>query len=235
MILIGACCSPADVYTLALDASTYSATVALLDGATVVAERETRMRGEREERLMPAVAGLLGEAQLTPHRLGRIVCGAGPGSFTSLRIAASIAKGMALATGVPLHAVSSLLLIVAGEARTRDVSTGGRWLASLDAMRGDRFAQAFDVDPDGGVRAAGAPLLVQAEQLAVLAHTLGAQRLGPGEPLDAPPRAAGVARLLSPLCIEPPVDLDTWEPDYGRLAEAQVRWEAAHGRPLAHG
>jgi len=30
----------------------------------------------------------------------------------------------------------------------------------------------------------------------------------------------------------PPVDLASWEPDYGRLAEAQVRWEAAHGRPL---
>jgi tRNA threonylcarbamoyladenosine biosynthesis protein TsaB len=29
-----------------------------------------------------------------------------------------------------------------------------------------------------------------------------------------------------------PVALDTWEPAYGRLAEAQVKWEAAHGRPL---
>jgi tRNA threonylcarbamoyladenosine biosynthesis protein TsaB len=29
-----------------------------------------------------------------------------------------------------------------------------------------------------------------------------------------------------------PVDLAGWEPDYGRLAEAQVRWEAVHGRPL---
>ena len=28
------------------------------------------------------------------------------------------------------------------------------------------------------------------------------------------------------------VDLDRWEPDYGRLAEAQVKWEATHGRPL---
>jgi tRNA threonylcarbamoyladenosine biosynthesis protein TsaB len=30
-----------------------------------------------------------------------------------------------------------------------------------------------------------------------------------------------------------PVDLARWEPMYGRLAEAQVKWEAAHGRPLA--
>ena len=33
----------------------------------------------------------------------------------------------------------------------------------------------------------------------------------------------------------PPVDLASWEPAYGRLAEAQVKWEAAHGRPLQTG
>ena len=41
-----------------------------------------------------------------------------------------------------------------------------------------------------------------------------------------------MTRLLDmPGAIER-VDLDRWEPDYGRLAEAQVKWEAAHGRPL---
>jgi hypothetical protein len=30
-------------------------------------------------------------------------------------------------------------------------------------------------------------------------------------------------------------DLASWEPSYGRLAEAQVKWEAEHGRPLARG
>jgi tRNA threonylcarbamoyladenosine biosynthesis protein TsaB len=32
--------------------------------------------------------------------------------------------------------------------------------------------------------------------------------------------------------IAKPVELTTWEPQYGRKAEAQVRWEAAHGREL---
>jgi tRNA threonylcarbamoyladenosine biosynthesis protein TsaB len=41
-----------------------------------------------------------------------------------------------------------------------------------------------------------------------------------------------VARLLAPTIAREPVDLASWEPDYGRLAEAQVRWEAAHGRSL---
>ena len=45
------------------------------------------------------------------------------------------------------------------------------------------------------------------------------------------PRAANVVRLGQWLAL-PPVSLAAWEPDYGRLAEAQVKWERAHGRPL---
>jgi tRNA threonylcarbamoyladenosine biosynthesis protein TsaB len=46
------------------------------------------------------------------------------------------------------------------------------------------------------------------------------------------PHARGVARMMATLLGRGPVDIDTWEPQYGRLAEAQVKWEAAHGRPL---
>jgi tRNA threonylcarbamoyladenosine biosynthesis protein TsaB len=38
--------------------------------------------------------------------------------------------------------------------------------------------------------------------------------------------------MLAAIIEAGPVNLASWEPDYGRLAEAQVRWEAAHGRPL---
>jgi tRNA threonylcarbamoyladenosine biosynthesis protein TsaB len=38
--------------------------------------------------------------------------------------------------------------------------------------------------------------------------------------------------MMATLLDRGPVDIDTWEPQYGRLAEAQVKWEAAHGRPL---
>ena len=80
---------------LALDASTYTASVALVEDATVIRERTVAMRDPRHERLMPAVADILGDGGMGD--IDRIVCGAGPGSFTSLRIAASIAKGLAVA------------------------------------------------------------------------------------------------------------------------------------------
>jgi tRNA threonylcarbamoyladenosine biosynthesis protein TsaB len=215
---------------LALDASTYTGSVALFDRGALLGERSAPMRGETEERLMPAVTQLLAEANVAPRALEHIVCGAGPGSFTSLRIAASIAKGLAFAGEARLEAVSSLALLVA------DPSLGpGRYVATLDAMRGDRFAAAFQLERTGVV-AIDEPWLAPSAEVAARAAALGASLIGPGETIDRIPHAGGVARLLDTPFVQP-VDLARWEPLYGRLAEAQVRWEREHGRALesAHG
>jgi hypothetical protein len=58
------------------------------------------------------------------------------------------------------------------------------------------------------------------------------QFVGPGREIAARPHARGVAPILHSIIDAGPVNLASWEPDYGRLAEAQVRWETAHGRPL---
>ena len=212
--------------TLALDASTYTGTVAVVDGGTVLAERAVAMRGAHEERLMPAVAEALAAAGVTPAGLARVVCGAGPGSFTSLRIAASIAKGIAAASSVPLFAVPSLALIAAGN----DLPAG-RWLAVLDAMRGEAYAAGYATG--GGTVTEIAPFaLVAREAVEPMAQALGARLAGPAETTAAGPHARGVARLADWLADAEPVDLASWEPRYGRVAEAQARWEREHGRPL---
>jgi tRNA threonylcarbamoyladenosine biosynthesis protein TsaB len=41
--------------------------------------------------------------------------------------------------------------------------------------------------------------------------------------------------MLDAVLAAGPVDLATWEPAYGRLAEAQVKWEREHGRALPSG
>ncbi len=212
---------------LALDASTYAASVAILDGNTIVRERTVAMRDARHERFMPAVADALGEGGLA--LVDRIVCGAGPGSFTSLRIAASIAKGLAVASGRPLFSISSLALLIAG---VEGGPPEGRWIALLDAMRGESFSQAFDVTPGGEISVASEVRVVRDEEIAALARAIGARTAGKGRDLEAAPHARGVARLGAHRSLQAPVDLASWEPDYGRLAEAQVRWEAVHGRVL---
>ena len=57
--------------------------------------------------------------------------------------------------------------------------------------------------------------------------------VGPGQPeRSVEPHARAAARLTKLIGATAPADLAQWEPAYGRLAEAQVKWEAAHGRPL---
>lgn len=214
--------------TLALDASTYAATVAVFDGGTLRASARVAMRGADEERLLPAVATALEEAGVAPAGIGRIVCGAGPGSFTSLRIAASIAKGLAAGRRLPLLAPPSLAFIVAA---THATLHPGRYVAALDALRGEHYVSACTVLDDGQVGEVGAVERWPTEELHARAAAVG-PLVGPGLDLDVAPDAAGLPRLQALLASMPPVDLASWEPSYGRLAEAQVKWEAAHGRPL---
>lgn len=219
--------------SLVLEASTYHGSVAVLDGASVVGARAVAMRGRDAEALMPAVAELLLEVGHAVQEIERIICGAGPGSFTSLRIAASIAKGMALVSGAVLVPLSSLALLVA----SREGLSGGRFLAAMDAMRGEQYVQPFDVDAAGVVRPAGSLRLVPVAAVDGIAHELGATAIGPSRsgPELVIPNARSAALITNLIDASEPADLGSWEPAYGRLAEAQVKWEAESGRPLAAG
>jgi tRNA threonylcarbamoyladenosine biosynthesis protein TsaB len=213
--------------TLAVDASTYAASVALIESHRVVREYTAAMRDAKHDRLMPAIAETLGDVNI--RDVDRIVCGAGPGSFTSLRIAASISKGLAVAAKKPVFAVSSLVLVIAASER---LPAAGRWLVLLDAMRGESFSQVIEVTAAGAVSEVSELRVVREDEIEALARTVGARTAGAGRELDAAPHARGVARLGSHPALRTAVDLASWEPDYGRLAEAQVRWERAHGRSL---
>jgi tRNA threonylcarbamoyladenosine biosynthesis protein TsaB len=221
--------------TLAIEGATYQGSVAVIRDAEVLAERTLQAedggtpRAGRGERLMPAIAECLSEAQVRGSDIARIVCGAGPGSFTSLRVAGSVAKGLAAGYGVELYAVSSLLLTVSG---AKPPLPNGKYLSVLDAMRGEFYSapiilrSAVAVQPE-------ATVLVSAAQLEeVRLRERALRTVGPGQEIDTHPHARGVAPILASIVESGPVNLASWEPDYGRLAEAQVRWEAAHGRPL---
>lgn len=204
--------------------------MALLRDAVVVAEASVVMRGSTDETLLPAILDLLAQVKATLADVSALIAGAGPGSFTALRVIGATAKGLAEGTGCLLSAVPSLALIVGGDARTQ---REGRWLATLDALRGDRYLALVDTASDGRIRALQSLGLAPAVELAERAASLGATLIGPDEAMAAAPHARGAARALALIEAAGPVDLATWEPGYGRLAEAQVQWEAAHGRPLA--
>lgn len=213
--------------TLAVDGSTYAGSVALIREREVLAERQLPHvpkpgREGRAEHFMPMVAECLRDGKVAAHDVARIVCGEGPGSFTSLRVAASIAKGLAVGADIPLFSVSSLLLIAAA-AEVRD----GRWYATLPAMRGESFVALFEKNGSAIEQIAASSVI--AEDRLVDEADLAKANVIDREIL---PHARGVAVMLDSIIAAGAVDIETWEPMYGRLAEAQVKWEAAHGRPL---
>jgi tRNA threonylcarbamoyladenosine biosynthesis protein TsaB len=214
------------VITVALDASTYRGTVAVLRDRAVIGSTELAMRGTHAEALMPAVAGVIESAGLTPRDVGRVICGEGPGSFTSLRIAAGVAKGFCLGADIPLYAVSSLgLTLAASSARA------GQYVVTLDALRDEWYAGLFAREADGRVTQQSAVALVAKAAIGAHVAAMGGTLMGAASG-DAEPHASGCVAMLDEIERRGPVDLERWEPSYGRLAEAQVKWEAAHGRAL---
>ena len=219
--------------TLAIDASTYAGDVAILDDSRILAEENIAMKGADRERLMPAVVAVLERSALRVADIDRVVCGAGPGSFTSLRIAGGIAKGIASGRGCPLFAAPSMALLVGG-ANVRP----GRYLAAIDALRGESYIGLYDVSFDARVSESEPARLVPALEVETVAAELGAKIVSPSRfesSVVATPRARGVAAIVELLQARGPVDIESWEPSYGRLAEAQVRWEMTHGKPLSAG
>src|SRR6202171_6561841 len=154
-------------YTIALDGSTYQGMVEVLRDSQVVAERslggEAAGSGKREagrgDALMPAIAECLKEAGVKREDIARIVCGAGPGSFTSLRVAGSVAKGLGGGYGVGLFGVFALVLAL----------PAGEYLSVLDAMRGEYFAARVTLLPDQTVIQSQTTTLISAAELAELA------------------------------------------------------------------
>ncbi|MEO6525523.1 MAG: tRNA (adenosine(37)-N6)-threonylcarbamoyltransferase complex dimerization subunit type 1 TsaB [Gemmatimonadaceae bacterium] len=216
--------------TLVLESATYAGSAAILRDGALAGERSVAMRGREHEALMPAVAELLEEQGILPTSIGRVVCGAGPGSFTSLRIAGAIAKGLALAAVCPLVPVSSLALLVA----STDGLAPGRYLAAIDALRGEHYVALFECASDGTFMALGPEGRVLTSELEERSAAADARLIGVGTPESAKalPHARGAARIIGLIDATPAADLALWEPAYGRLAEAQVKWEATHGRSL---
>ena len=216
--------------TLVIEASTQHASVALIVAGAVVIDvsvaSHDQVTGVRVEGIMPAIATCFDRAQTSPAKLSSVVCSAGPGSFTSLRSAAAVAKGFCSVLRIPLYAIPAMEILVAAA----KLSTG-RYMTALDAGRGEYYVSDINVQ-DGRVTDMTPGFIVAGTQLRKLAHEQRATLVGPGLDVDISPHASAVIALLHRITAVGPVSIDVWEPRYGRLAEAQVKWEAVHGRLL---
>lgn len=221
---------------LVIEAATSAGSLALLqrDSAALpwqlLASTRVVMGSGREDLLTPAVSALCESIGVPLSALSAVACGSGPGSFTSLRIAGALVKGLVCGLGVPLFAIPSLLLVAAVGP---DAAGGpGPVVVVLDALRDECYVQQVVLGADGMVRVDGALRRVPRGEVAGLAN---AARLVEVDVAGGVVPDAASARWCGPWESFGPLSVDEWEPDYGRLAEAQVKWEATHGRPLPAG
>jgi tRNA threonylcarbamoyladenosine biosynthesis protein TsaB len=152
---------------LALDTSTEWCSVAVGDGARWHVRDE--MAGQaNSERLLPLVDGALAEAGWTLRNLDGLAFGAGPGSFTGIRIACGVAQGLALGANLPVVPVPTLAAIA------QDVFRARGWdhvLACLDARMREVYVAAYARDGSGW-REVAAPSVVPPADV-VQMHLLG--------------------------------------------------------------
>ncbi len=106
---------------LALDTSSIACSVALQVGDEVLVRHEEQAR-EHTKLLLPMIRTLLADAELETSDLDAIVLGNGPGSFIGVRIAASVAQGLAFGAGIGIVPVSSMLAVAAEAAEVHEAN-----------------------------------------------------------------------------------------------------------------
>lgn len=129
---------------LGLDTSTRFASVAIVQDGIVLAESTGDGRGYGSDLLVLIDAVCVGAA-IGPHDLDAVAVGAGPGSFTGLRIGMATAKGIAFAAKCPLWTVSSLAALAHEVLLERELAL---IVAVLDARKGEVFTGTFRRDDD---------------------------------------------------------------------------------------
>jgi tRNA threonylcarbamoyl adenosine modification protein YeaZ len=93
---------------LAIDTSTDTASLALVQDNGVLAELTWRCEQNHTTQVLTHLAHLLNQTKLNLQSTSGIIVAKGPGSFNGLRVGISIAKGLAFSLGVPIIGISSL-------------------------------------------------------------------------------------------------------------------------------
>ena len=127
--------APPAVNLVALETSTEYCSLAVGRGAQVF-ERSFHAGQRHSELALPALRDLLQQAGLDMQRVDGVAFGAGPGSFTGLRIACGLAQGLALARNLPVAGIGTLLALA-------ENSGAARVIACLDARMGEVYHAAY--------------------------------------------------------------------------------------------
>ncbi len=123
--------------TLLLDSSSKVMALALARNGIIIASIEEAAFQRQSELLTLRIKEMLADNNINPQAISEVVVTKGPGSFTGVRIAVTIAKVMAYSLNIPLYAVSSLSVYKVSDKKT---------LAVLDARNGRSYVGTYEKD-----------------------------------------------------------------------------------------
>ncbi len=129
---------------LALEFSSSQRSVALARGGRVLAE--TSETGGRETHAFGMIENVLAAAKIGRAEIECLAVGLGPGSYTGIRVALSIAQGWQLATGVKLLGIGSAECLAA---QAQAEKMFGRVNVVIDAQRGEFYLATFEITAEG--------------------------------------------------------------------------------------
>jgi len=220
------------MFVLAIDTSNKTLSVAICKNEELLVQLTEETKNNHSSRLMPVIEAAFSQANMRPEHIDLIAVAQGPGSYTGVRIGATVAKTLAWTLNKPLVGVSSL------EVLARNLTVKGTIVPLIDARRQTVFAGAYS-DRFEAVVADGhyeLEKLLEALPEGPL-HFLGdiepyqeliANKLGSRAhyyPEKNKPQGAMAAAAA--LVREPILDIHKFAPLYHRLPEAEVIWQNA--------
>jgi len=149
---------------LAIDTATEMCSVALLHGDKLT-ELIEHVGSRHSERVLPMIDTVLSDAGLQLSDIDFFAFGAGPGSFTGLRIASGIVQGLAYGSRKQVVPIGNLRALAAGVFES--VATGERVLAAIDARMNESYCAIYQ--RESAISEVRAPSLERPQSLARLA------------------------------------------------------------------
>ena len=168
---------------LGIESASLTASAALLQDDTVIAEYTTNFKKTHSQTILPMIDEIMRMTEKDCGMLDAVAVSEGPGSFTGLRIGASLAKGLAFPGDLPIIPVPTLDAIAYGAFGSDAVLC-----PLMDARRMEVYSGLYGFNGEEFVvyeKAAARPMKEQLERAEALAKELGkpVMYLGDGLPV----------------------------------------------------
>ena len=132
------------MYSLILDSSTKILYTAIVKDETVVFESYIEGRNDHAKNIVDIIDKGLKKNNIEAKNLDEVVVGYGPGSYTGVRMAVSVAKMIASFMDKPLYTISTLKLMASG--------SNGIVLSMIDARRNNSFGMIIDMNTNSYIK-----------------------------------------------------------------------------------